>query len=83
MQNKKGAFSLEDSHESSNFVLKYEVQSPDRSAKIRNFSNPSKGYVYSFHRKTHRCSPLNGEQRVKTQPTVHWSLYPSISPAEG
>ena len=44
MQNEKGAFSLEDSHESSNFVLKYEVQSPDCSAKIRNFSNPSKGY---------------------------------------
>ena len=58
---KKGAFSLEDSHESSNFVLKYEVQSPDRSAKIRNFSNPSKGYIYSFHRKTHRCTSLNGE----------------------
>lgn len=43
MQNEKGAFSLEDSHKSSNFVLKYEVQSPDRSAKIRNFQTRAKG----------------------------------------
>jgi len=35
MQNKKGTFSLEDSHESSNFVLKYEIQSPDRNARLQ------------------------------------------------
>ena len=83
MRNKIGTFSLEDSHESSNFVLKYEVQSPDHSAKIRNFVNPSKGYVYSFHRKTHRCTSLNSELRAKTRFPVLWSLYPPKSPAEG